>query len=569
MKKKFRKTQKKFIRKTQDKLKNTKKVSKASKKRTIRINKNKNKNKKRKKRIKKNMKSGGGDEERTSYEKLGHTHAWPEHTSWEKKGVGRLSSQSQPSQLPPSQLPSSQPPPVPSTTAPTANMRRLARAAPPRPLTLHGSPTLVKSRDMTKHELQSEPEPEQGTALPVGWSVKYNGNSGVYYYVNDLSGEIQSERPSEPATTPLSRVDITGSSIDDFKPRVYTGIPKGWIIEIENGELYCVNSFTGEKQQDVPTEPATPLPDGWSFEYDEASKIYYINEHTREMQRERPTEPATMPLSRVDTTGSSISDFNFQDVIEYENDSTEEKQRDVPTEPATEPLSREVSSVSSIADDDKYVSLPSGWKTKRATGSDEIYYVNDLTGESQWDKPTEPATPLPPGWKIVYYDDQLYYENENTESWQKERPTESAPPLPPGWKIIYDPSGNDNNYMNIYTGETQWYVPMHAATGESSIAENPEKTSPSQETQAQQEPQPQPQQEPQAQQEPQPQPQQEPQQEPQPQPQQEPQLQQELQHISTLSQTDMNALEEKDPGRFKSEFDPEVLNILRERKILG
>ena len=102
--------------------------------------------------------------------------------------------------------------------------------------------------------------------------------------------------------------DVEGLGETDWTD--FEFFPDGWRIDYnEDHEKYYVNEYTGESQWDKPTKEAPPLPDGWSFEYDEASgKIYYVNGHNGETQWEVPTEPATEQLSRVASNTSSIAD---------------------------------------------------------------------------------------------------------------------------------------------------------------------------------------------------------------------------------------------------------------------
>lgn len=84
-----------------------------------------------------------------------------------------------------------------------------------------------------------------------------------------------------------------------------------------------------------------------------------------------------------------------------------------------------------------------GWSFKYSGNGDKYYFVNDLTGEIQREKPTEAAKPLPPNWvmKRATRTGQIYYLNDLTEEIQWEIPTEAAKPLPPGWEVLRNQYG--------------------------------------------------------------------------------------------------------------------------------
>lgn len=70
-------------------------------------------------------------------------------------------------------------------------------------------------------------------------------------------------------------------------------------------------------------------------------------------------------------------------------------------------------------------SLPSGWR-EVASENGDVYYYNDASGVSQWEKPVlVPVGPVPSGWREVMSDSgQPYYYNEASGTSQWERPAE-------------------------------------------------------------------------------------------------------------------------------------------------
>eukprot|EP01047_Picozoa_sp_COSAG01_P082405 COSAG01_NODE_16815_length_1201_cov_2.035390_1_plen_209_part_10 len=93
--------------------------------------------------------------------------------------------------------------------------------------------------------------------------------------------------------------------------------------------------------------------------------------------------------------------------------------------------------------------LPDGWQTKVSETTGHTYYVNLATGETSWDPPSTPSSSsssrteggaggggplLSPGWSTCTSrsSGETYFVNEVTQESTFERPTESA--LPFGWQ---------------------------------------------------------------------------------------------------------------------------------------
>jgi hypothetical protein len=73
---------------------------------------------------------------------------------------------------------------------------------------------------------------------------------------------------------------------------------------------------------------------------------------------------------------------------------------------------------------------------------------------------------LPKGWIALHDDDgDVYFMNELTEETTWERPTQPASkPLPPGWEELVDEETGDVYYTNLYTGEDVDERPVRAAS---------------------------------------------------------------------------------------------------------
>ena len=67
--------------------------------------------------------------------------------------------------------------------------------------------------------------------------------------------------------------------------------------------------------------------------------------------------------------------------------------------------------------------LPRGWSQHLSHEDNDVYYQNDYTLDTTWDKPTLPAAPE--GWSVLVdesNDDQHYYQHNATGNTQWEHP---------------------------------------------------------------------------------------------------------------------------------------------------
>ena len=83
---------------------------------------------------------------------------------------------------------------------------------------------------------------------------------------------------------------------------------------------------------------------------------------------------------------------------------------------------------------------PEGWEMHHAKGSNDIYYGNTLTGETQWEQPKFiKPDPLPPGWESRVTDcGNYYYRNESLNISRWENPAKSPVKSPVINEILED-----------------------------------------------------------------------------------------------------------------------------------
>jgi uncharacterized protein YbdZ (MbtH family) len=139
--------------------------------------------------------------------------------------------------------------------------------------------------------------------------------------------------------------------------------------------------------------------------------------------------------------------------------------------------------------------LPAGWTAALSTTTGEKYFVNSVSGETQFEFPEAPAEgmeevgltspgvsgphrtvskdkPLPPGWDTATSrsTNQKFYVNVVTGESQTEFPT--APVLPDGWDMATSQQSGRVYYLNSKTGEISYELPsMPARTREDEIAD--------------------------------------------------------------------------------------------------
>ncbi len=133
------------------------------------------------------------------------------------------------------------------------------------------------------------------------------------------------------------------------------------------------------------------------------------------------------------------------------------------------------------AEDSDAPEMPAGWQQIGPDEEGDIYYVNNITGESRWEPPTEEdAVHLLPGWERVEDDDgDVFYVNAESgesqwdpplaegsatqnavEAMEAEGVTEDEEgPLPDGWEKVGPDEEGDVYYVNAELGTSSWERP--------------------------------------------------------------------------------------------------------------
>lgn len=388
--------------------------------------------------------------------------------------------------------------------------------------------------------------------LPPGWVALED--EGDIYYANEVTGETTWDRPimpkrqEQPQQTQRRNAqnsndsssnfsndytddgdegtDEEGEESDDEEVSIDESLPNDWIalVDQDSGETYYSNEVTGETTWDKPEifnkqntsyndadqsntsndysqeeeesegelsevlEGA--LPEGWISILDpDSGEYYYSNEQTGEVTWDRPAAELEKEEEIHDKTAS-------QSQFDDENSTSENGSFDQGSEDQESDAQE-----SSAQEEEEEGDLPEGWISLVDEDSGDVYYFNEVTGVTTWDRPIEDEEEtsdskmssqdqpefqneqqdnnadedLPPGWMSIVdpASGDVYYSNEFGETtWDKpEMPQnnlqiENEPSvssnddngLPPGWYSVLDPASGDEYYVND-SGETTWDKP--------------------------------------------------------------------------------------------------------------
>jgi len=103
-------------------------------------------------------------------------------------------------------------------------------------------------------------------------------------------------------------------------------------------------------------------------------------------------------------------------------------------------------------------SLPPGWVEATDPSSGKVYYCNQQTRETKWERPTMPminSNKIAPQQSR----DQTPQQRNTHSIWQGQQ-QQVQPPLPQGWVEATDPNSGKTYYCNPHTRETKWERPI-------------------------------------------------------------------------------------------------------------
>ena len=352
--------------------------------------------------------------------------------------------------------------------------------------------------------VQTELDPPSDTGepqgdLPSGWSEETDPSTGMVYYFNETTNETTWERPKvestlegeedfgdegvpeEAITTEEAATNEDAQEAEDQPPEETVSLlPEGG----EGADVVGSLSLSQQEPEEQPTEqpeatvsPSTDLPMGWTEVIDPSSgQTYYYNSTTEETSWERPVladeteaeneEEEKMSVVRTDTTDDEKVAFLEGDA----DGEIAQSEQDI---------------VVKAADDDAVCAaenLADGWVAQTDEVSGRVYYFNETTQETTWDKAVASKDAHAEPEKVGGHDEQAKPENaalpeaeepevpaneigEDAAPTSEEVATENAG-LPDGWVEQIDPSSGRPFYFNESTQETTWDRPVESKNEE-------------------------------------------------------------------------------------------------------
>jgi len=371
----------------------------------------------------------------------------------------------------------------------------------------------------TPVEETARPSSESDEELPPGWSSSVDEASGNIFYYND-EGITSWDKPSiegsrdeaEPEDeTSVDKItehqeeveDLTGGSGEPEGGETDVGL----CVSVDEGSVPAEVAGTSDMENDTiihdevveehadvevtetvpPSLDITPcddeLPPGWFASVDESSgKPFYYNEDGRSSW-EKPKVDVDDAASKDEGLIEQI-DANKAEIADLDGDVCETNEMDRQEPEAVEPSTAEETVPFSEE-------LPSGWSSSIDETTGKIFYYNEETGESTWDKPSLKETPDASPEDEVPADDVVAEDSvdddaavtetgevehdANLEQVQvdeqvavveavEEPPTaeETVPfseELPSGWSSSIDETTGKSFYYNEETGESTWDKP--------------------------------------------------------------------------------------------------------------
>jgi len=255
--------------------------------------------------------------------------------------------------------------------------------------------------------------------LPLGWFAAVDEQSGDTYYCNETTGETTWDRPSssnkEVEDVNSSDKNETGGTVDegtnenDNRPQDDNddNLPPGWFtaVDQDSGDTYYCNEATGETTWDKPTMSTTSIEETSDREQRAEDKSpdndhfgSSVGDNMRRLSISGDFENSDNDLPS--STSSSVLPLGWFAAVDeqsgdtyYCNEATGETTWDLPTSPAiveddTISSNTNLSSNQGGGESQDGDQLPNGWFSVTDPASGDVYYCNEVTGETTWDKPT-------------------------------------------------------------------------------------------------------------------------------------------------------------------------------------
>lgn len=230
--------------------------------------------------------------------------------------------------------------------------------------------------------------------LPLGWRRMENSSTGEVYYLHE-NGQSDRHRPIPDDSLPEGWVKMVSASIPGGfiyysasrmqtlaqPPTVDDNLPPGWVKKTSNRDStksFYFHRATGTTQNGLPCPgPPEDLPPDWEKVASErpGGQPYYFHRYTQKLQFERPVaDPLETPVAL--RKGPVNKQCSTQIVLK---------------EAAPEVTPRdEARELHMMMEDD--TPLPAGWQRRVSRSTNKVYFFNEATGESTFDRPRHAVT---------------------------------------------------------------------------------------------------------------------------------------------------------------------------------
>ncbi|KAL9179415.1 hypothetical protein ACHAXT_008705 [Thalassiosira profunda] len=343
--------------------------------------------------------------------------------------------------------------------------------------------SLIEHRIKDEHLLTNGELPP----LPPHWIALEDPDSGDVYYANEATGKTQWERPGLIAEL-RERLDDMKSGLpgDDERNMLLSNAPND-----EDGgmqESHQSNTYDGGMQGSNRSNNLNA-----QDPYNNSQRSNMSDNSQRSNMSNKMNDSGLSNSPNVDAAlggsnntlslESSLTDSNNGEGLPpnwialedpdsgdtyFANEETGESTWDRPSMnllPQSMPEDGSNASGSVLDNDD----LPPDWVALEDADSGDTYYLNQVTNQTTWDRPTKDEGDSQAGSVADTYTDAS--SQEQLEATDASAASEHTSDLPPGWEAILDPSSGDY-YFAHENGETTWDRPTFPGLSVASTADD-------------------------------------------------------------------------------------------------